>query len=227
MQMRLIKNERAMVVGDFLVVGDLHIGYEKQLEERGYSVPSQVVYFIKKIIELKKETGASRLLLLGDIKYNIPRIAYEEKYDVPNLFRALSTEFEEIIVTKGNHDGNIERMIHENNVRIVNEFSFEGFGFTHGHRLPSEELLKCETVIIGHIHPTLKFRDELGVRHNYPCWMFAKFKKTKKFKDAKIKRVIVVPCFNPLFIGYSKFVGPFSKAIKIEEIYLLDLTKVK
>lgn len=227
MEFKLIKNERAIVVGDFLIIGDIHIGYEKVLAERGYNIPNQAELFARKIIKLKKETGTKNLILLGDIKHNIPKITYDEKYDVPNFFRLLSKEFEQIIVTKGNHDGNLERMVHEENVKIVNEFIFENFGFTHGHRLPSDNLLKCEKVVIGHIHPTLKFKDEFGVIHNYPCWMFAKLKKNKKFKEAKIKQIIVVPCFNPLFMGYSKFVGPFSKAITIEEVYLLDLTKIK
>lgn len=227
MRFKLIKNERAMVFGEFLVVADLHIGYEKALSESGYNIPNQSEYFVKKILELKEKTHAKKLILLGDIKYQIPKIAYEEKYDVPNFFRKLSKEFDVIIVTKGNHDGNIERMVHEDNVKIVNDYVVKDVGFTHGHRLPSAELMKCRTVIMGHIHPTFKFRDKLGVKHNYPCWLFGKLKKGKKFKDSKIENVIVMPCFNHYFSGYQHFMGPLSKSTRIEEIYLLDLTKVK
>jgi hypothetical protein len=227
MGFKLIKDERAMLFDDFLIVADLHIGYEKALAESGYNIPNQSENFAKKIIELKQKTGAKKLILLGDIKYQIPKIAYAEKYDVPNLFRKLSKEFDEIIITKGNHDGNIERMIHEDNVKIVNDYVVGNVGFTHGHRLPGEELMQCKTIVMGHIHPTFKFRDSLGVRHNYPCWLYGKLKKGKKFKDSKIENVIVVPCFNPYFSGYQHFMGPLSKSMRIDEIYLLDLTKVK
>jgi len=227
MGIKLIKNERAMVIDGFLVVGDLHIGYEKRLAEGGYNIPNQSEHFVKKILELKEKTGAKKLILLGDIKYQIPKIAYDEKYDVPNFFRKLSKEFDEIIVTKGNHDGNIERMVHEDNVRIVDEYRVGDVGFTHGHRLPGKELVQCKTVVIGHVHPTFKFKDRLGVRHNYPCWLFGKLKKSKGLKDSNIENLVVVPCFNRFFSGYQHFVGPLSKNLKIEEIYLLDLTKVK
>jgi hypothetical protein len=228
MKIKLLKNERAMVFGDFLVVSDLHIGYETELSKRGFVVPSQVNGFIKKITELQRETGAKKLLLLGDVKHNIPLIAYEEKYDVPNFFREVGRQFEEVIIVKGNHDGRIERMVHEDNVRIVSEHIVGDTGFMHGHKVPSKQLLECKTIIMGHAHPAFKFVDELGVRHVYPCWLFGKMaKKTKKYKEAKIENVVVVPCFNALFTGYEKFAGPLSKHLKVDAIYLLDLTKVK
>jgi hypothetical protein len=227
MGFKLIKNERVMVFNEFLIASDLHIGYEKKLAESGYNIPNLSKIFVEKFKELKAKTGTNKLIILGDIKHNVPRITYEEKYDVPDMFRALSTEFKEIILIKGNHDGNIERMVHEDNVKILAEYIVDNVGFTHGHRIPSKELLNCKTIVIGHVHPTFKFKDSLGVRHNYPCWLYAKLKKTKTFKDAITENVIVVPCFNQFFSGYEKFMGPLAKNIKIEEIYLLNLTKVK
>jgi hypothetical protein len=179
--------------------------------------------------KIKAECGANGVIVLGDIKHNIPRVDIDEKYDVPNFFHELAGIFEKIIVIKGNHDGLIERMIHEPNVEIVKEKIIGNIGFIHGHAKPSAELMNCEIIVMGHIHPSFKFVDQLGARHNYSCWIIGKLnqKKLKGYKEIKCKKVIVVPAFNQFFMGYEKFSGPLAKALTKEEILLLDLTKVK
>lgn len=229
MKINFLANKRALVTDGAIVISDLHIGYEKTLKDRGYSIPKQISRFVEEIKELKKVSKASTLIILGDIKHNIPKIDINEKYDVPNFFHEIAKLFDKVIVIKGNHDGFIEKMIHEPNVEIVKEKIIEDVGFIHGHSKPSPELMKCETIMMGHIHPSFKFRDELGARHNYPCWIIGKLnqKKLKGYKEIKCKKVIVVPAFNPFFLGYEKFSGPLAKALTKEEIILLDLTKVK
>jgi putative SbcD/Mre11-related phosphoesterase len=226
----MLQDERALLFREFLVIGDLHLGYAKTLEERGYSIPNQVNEFVKRIKELKKKTNAKKLIILGDVKHMVPKIAYDEKYDIPNFFYELSKEFEEIIVTKGNHDGRIEAMVHEKNVKILKEFLIGHVGFIHGHAWPSEEFMsKCKILVMGHAHPNFKLEDKLGVRHNFPCWIIGKLNKKKmtKFKDTTIEEALIVPTFNRLFMGYEHFAGPFSKALKRKDVFLLDLTKIK
>ena len=75
---------------------------------------------------MKKETGAKNLVILGDIKHNIPAIAMQEKYDVPNFFEELAPEFQKIVLIKGNHDGRIELMVHNKKVEIASELIVDG-----------------------------------------------------------------------------------------------------
>lgn len=230
MNYRFIKNSRAMQVGNWLVISDLHIGYAKVLEEKGYSIPNQIKYFIKEIKKLKNETDTKNLIMLGDIKHNIPKIAFQEKYDVPDLFHTLSKEFEKIVVIKGNHDGRIELMIHPKNIEIKTEFILNDIGFIHGHRYPTKEFMKeCKMMIMGHIHPVFKIKDRTGMKYVYPCWTICSLKKRKlkKYKDISVEKVIIAPVFNPIFTGYEHFAGPFADSLKREEVFLLDLTKVK
>jgi metallophosphoesterase superfamily enzyme len=49
----------------------------------------------------------------------------------------------------------------------------------------------------------------------------------KRYKESNVRNVIVMPQFNPLLTGIKKLVGVFAKSLKIEEIFLLDLTKVR
>jgi hypothetical protein len=230
MNYQFIKDSRAMLVGNYLVVADLHIGYAKTLEERGYNIPNQMKAFLKSIKELKQQSGAENLVILGDVKHNIPRIALQEKYDIPDFFYELAEVFRKVVVIKGNHDGQIELMIHPKNVELKKEFLLDGFGFIHGHSYPSTEFMKkCRVLIMGHIHPVFKVKDALGELHIYPCWIISSLKKSKlkKYKETSVEKVIVVPVFNPLFTGYERLAGPFANALKREEIFLLDLTKVK
>ena len=228
MEIRFLQNERALVMKDFLVIADLHIGYEKTLEERGYKIPSMRKDFIERIKKLQKENKSRKLIILGDVKHTVPVATWDEKYEIPNFFKEMSGLFDRIIVIKGNHDGNIERMVHEKKVEIVPELILEDFAFTHGHRYPTEKAMECRTLVMGHIHPTFKIRDRTGTMHNYPCWVMGKIKKKKleKYKNIKCENVLIVPSFNQLTTGYKGLSGPLAKAIKREAIYLLDLTKV-
>jgi putative SbcD/Mre11-related phosphoesterase len=230
MDYQLIKDSRAMLAGEYLVIADLHIGYAKTLEARGYNIPSQIKSFLKEIKELKAKTGASKLILLGDIKHNVPKADIGEKYDVPKFFYELSDMFEKIIVIKGNHDGRIELMIHPKNIEVKKEFVLGDLGFIHGHSYPSEELMSnCKVLVMGHIHPVFKVVDRLCKKHYYPCWLISSLnkKKLERYDNITVEKVIVVPVFNQIFTGYEKFAGPLAKALRKQEIFLLDLTKVK
>jgi len=230
MTYKFLKNERAMVAEDFLIVSDLHIGYKKELEARGYHVPNQMKDFVKRIIETAEREKIRKLIVLGDVKHKVPGVAQEEKYDVPDFFYELSKKFEKIIVIKGNHDALIEKMVHFDNVVIVDEFIAGKTGFIHGHKWPSKEFMqKCESIVMGHSHPVFKIKDSMGYSHYYPCWMICAIKKTgiKRYKESSVKNVVIIPPFNQLLTGIKNLAGPFAKALKIEEIFLLDLTKVK
>ncbi|MDD5181739.1 MAG: metallophosphoesterase [Candidatus Nanoarchaeia archaeon] len=230
MNYKFLKNERAMIAEDFLVVSDLHIGYKKELEARGYSIPNQMKDFVRRIIEAAEKEKVNKLIILGDVKHKVPGVAQEEKYDIPDFFYGLSKHFEKIVVIKGNHDALIEKMVHFDNVEIIDEYIVGKIGFAHGHKWPSREFMKkCEMIVIGHSHPVFKIKDSMGYSHYYPCWMVCRIKKAgiKRYKESSVKNVIVVPPFNQLLTGIKNLAGVFAKALRIEEIFLLDLTKVR
>jgi len=228
MKIKFLKDERGLLVGDYLVIADLHLGYKKNLENKGYVIPNQRSEFIKRIKKLKTKTGAKKLIILGDIKHNIPYASKNERYEIPKFFRELSKLFEKIIVIKGNHDGKIEPMIHEENIEVKDEFIFNDVLFIHGHKYPSNDAMKSKIIVMAHTHPTFKLKESAGIVHNYPCWIIGRIikSKLKRYKDIKCEKVIIMPAFNKLLYGYNKIVGPLAKAIKKEEVLLLDFTKV-
>lgn len=215
---------RSIIFDDFLVVADLHLGFEKSIEDEGFNIPSQTMNILKEIIKLRGR--CNKLLINGDVKHNIPGISWKEYRELPDFFRELGKNFKEIVICKGNHDGRIERIV---DCDVKNEYTIKNVGFTHGHRLPSREMVKkVDLIVMAHTHPTFRFIDPIRRIRKKPCWVIGKPKRTFKSKFGSIvEKIIVQPAFNKFFSGSSKeYFGVFQKYAKIEEIILTDMTKV-
>ena len=148
-----------------LVVSDLHIGWERLLSQRGVHVPSQTPKIKNMLFKLIKETKPTHLILLGDIKDAITKVALEEWKDIPEFFEDIQEKVPDIQVVLGNHDGNLEPLLPET-IKILppTGTSFGDVGLFHGHAWPAPELLECRSLITGHIHPTVAIRDPMGFR---------------------------------------------------------------
>jgi len=163
-----------------LIVADLHIGWEVALAQEGIHVPSQTPKIKDKLLKLIDLYNPTSLLLLGDIKHTIARVELEEWRDIPDLFDALTKKIGEINVVLGNHDGNLEPLLPPS-VRIFPPTGIaKGHaGFFHGNAWLSPELLQCRSLVIGHMHPTVTFRDRLGFRITAQVWVKARINKER------------------------------------------------
>src|SRR2546427_4639228 len=88
-----------------LVVADLHIGIEEELQEKGIRVPSRAEVMGRKLIELADRRGATRLVILGDVKHLVPKMASRERRDVYRFFRDPAPTFPQGYIAPGNHHG--------------------------------------------------------------------------------------------------------------------------
>jgi putative SbcD/Mre11-related phosphoesterase len=208
-----------------VVVADLHIGWEVALSQEGIHVPSQTPKLLKKLVDVVSRHKADRLLILGDVKHTIARAETPEWRDVPEFFTALGRRVNEILVVRGNHDGNIEPLLPES-VKVLPSTGvvLGDVGFFHGHRWPSPALLGCRTLVMGHVHPVVVFRDPAGFRVTRQVWVKAdcdgvllsevlRRKHRLKRKEKQVKtlqgglesgarnsRLLIVPSFND-FLG--------------------------
>ena len=155
-----------------LVVADLHIGWEVPLTQKGVHVPSQTPKILDKILQLIKACKPMRLIVLGDVKHAIAKVEMEEWRDVPDFFEALEKKVSDIQVVPGNHDGNLEPLLPET-VKILPTTGvvFGNVGLFHGHAWPAPELLGCRSLITGHVHPMVAFRDPMGFRITRQVWV--------------------------------------------------------
>ena len=159
-----------------VVIGDLHIGWEVNLARQGIHVPSQTSKLLEKAIQVIDVCKPTRLIFLGDVKHTVARVEMEEWRDVPDFFEKISKLVSDIEVVPGNHDGNLEPLT-TSNVKILPSTGtvlWKSIGIFHGHAWPSPELLACDSLIMGHLHPVIMFKDVLGFRIMRQVWVKAR-----------------------------------------------------
>ena len=157
-----------------LAVVDLHLGWEVALAEKGVHVPSQMPKILNQMLQLIELCKPTRLIFLGDVKHTIAKVEMEEWRDIPDFFEVLSRKVPNIQIVPGNHDGNLEPLLPE----TVKIFPSTGvvlgsIGLFHGHAWPAPELLGCRSLITGHVHPMVAFRDPMGFRITRQVWVKA------------------------------------------------------
>src|SRR5690606_30652070 len=122
----------------------------------GVSIPSQT----RKILALLKGyldmIMPDRLLILGDLKHNVPKTSWQEKREVPDFLRQLSAQVRVDIVS-GNHDSNLADMA-PLGVRVHPSTGIvrEGRGYFHGHTWPEEKVVRSGFMVAAHLHPDRK-----------------------------------------------------------------------
>jgi hypothetical protein len=233
--LRLIPNHPAILIKEdqrkTLVIVDLHIGWEMALSEKGIHVPTQTSRLLKKLKELISAYKPEKLLILGDVKHTVATAELSEWQDIPDFFNELKREIKEILVIRGNHDGNLEPLLPENiKVLSATGIAIGDVGFFHGHRWPSPVLLKCKTLVMGHVHPVVAFQDPAGFRITKQVWVKAKcngiqltkmllqrhkIKIEKNPEETLLKHYKIKPKTSNLFIipSFNEFLGgkPLNK----------------
>ncbi len=218
--------------GSILCAGDLHIGLEDEMQSKGIIVPSQTIRMEKELIAMAE--GSERLILLGDIKHQVPGTSEQEHSELPRFFHSLKKVFAEIDVVKGNHDVGIEDIAFEGvHIHSPSGFVTEKVGFVHGHVWPSFEVMSSKTLVMAHNHPAVLFRDGVGNIMTERCWLRASFNEKARERYSELpEEVIIMPSLNPTIKGSpvningGKLLGPmFTQGmidIDAAQVYLLD-----
>ena len=223
-----------------LVIADLHIGIERELREMGLHIPSQTHLLLQHLDRLCSSYRPKHIILLGDVKHNIPSSTIAERRDVRTVVEHLQS-WGTLHVLPGNHDGNIHKLLpKETQIYSSDGMIQDTIGFLHGHRWPKTELFECETILLAHTHPTIMLQDRLGVETYESCWLrghVLEEKTVKRYPSHKNPEIIVMPAFNPLCGGVAAnkdtLLGPVCKQlldVDHARVFLLDgssLGKVK
>jgi len=196
----------------YMVISDLHIGIERELFTSGINIPAVTDYLIKKIEDLYNKYKVPNLIIVGDLKHNVPKISVIEMKEIPYFFDKIFEYFERIYVLKGNHDGDIEKIVKNNKVKIAKEMRIGRVVFTHGHR---RNHFDGDIYVIGHHHFVMNITTLIGESFY-----------EKVFVSGVIngKEVIILPAFSDL-AGYwevGTFHGPIAKKIKAYSVFTLD-----
>ena len=176
-----------------------------------------------------------RLLILGDLKHNVPKTSWQEKREVPDFLRQLSAQVRVDIVS-GNHDSNLADMAPPG-VRVHPSTGIvrEGRGYFHGHTWPEEKVVRSGFMVAAHLHPAVRLKDPLGNFQTHPVWARAPIQSEvveEHYGFASSGEIIIMPAFNPLCGGLAlnepaeDMRGPLPAMANMEHarLYLLDGT---
>jgi uncharacterized protein len=157
-----------------LLIADPHIGWEMELQQKGIHVPSQTPKILTKLTTILSKYKPERLVILGDVKYTVVSSEMGEWHDIPDFFTKLQKCVPNISVVRGNHDANLEPLLPENVELLPATGAVIGdVGVFHGHKWPSPSLLGCKSLVMGHLHPVVVFRDPAGFKSIRQVWMRA------------------------------------------------------
>lgn len=166
----MIKNEKTKT----LLIADPHIGWELALQEKGIHVPSQTDKILNKLLKVVIQYTPDRLVILGDVKYSVVSSKLGEWKDIPDFFKKIQSCVSDVSVVRGNHDANLEPLLPESVKLLPASGEVIGdVGVFHGHKWPSPVLLGCKTLVMGHLHPVVFFRDPAGFKITRQVWMRA------------------------------------------------------
>lgn len=182
-----ITSDRCLILdkGPTVVLGDLHLGYERALEMEGMYVPRTNTESIRDSLnKILCRYEPERVVLLGDVKHDFKRSGFEEKREVTKIVSLLG-EAAETVVVKGNHDNYIQNIVGDLGILAVDYVDVMGYRLEHGH---SDSGVR--PVIIGHEHPSVRIPGAVGGGLKIQC-----------FVHARKEGVIVIPPFSPYSSG--------------------------
>ena len=186
----------------WLCVADLHIGIESALRASGFNIPNQLPKMSYAIESLSSH--ADRLLILGDVKHRITHATQREDRDVRAFMKGIMEAYRAVLITPGNHDGGLRDLMPDGCLVSPNHGAVVGgVGAFHGHVWPSEKVMASDSVLMGHVHPSVLLEGPYGGKANEKCWMRGKMSRKKVLERYPTcpKELIVVPAFNPLIAG--------------------------
>ena len=241
MHLRFIENGPALLVEQdrrVLVVADLHMGIESGLERHGVHIASRSAARVDRVVACIEETEPDLLLLLGDVKHNVPVTSRQEYRELPGVLATFRNRVP-IAVAPGNHDGGIGRFLEPGELLLPGGTLIDGVGYLHGHTHPAPELFG-HLIILGHHHPVVSLIDTVGcAARARPAYLYSGIDGACLPEGAEASpesrtRLLFVPAFNEFAGGIDiqrlqkSGLGPLSRCIdeKTAEVFLADGTYV-
>lgn len=205
--------QKAIILDNRAIISDIHLGFENVLQNSGISIPEvqleDVLIQLEEIISI----GVEEVIINGDVKHEFSKNLPGEWKDVIKLLEYLN-ERVDVSIVRGNHDNFLPTILKKfPEVKLRDDVKAGGYTILHGHRKPE---LDESRLIIGHEHPSVKLRGDVGGIYRYPCFL-------------KLDQIFVLPAFSPLMKGTDMltatgFLSPVLRGLRVEdaEVYAIE-----
>ncbi|MGC8675964.1 MAG: metallophosphoesterase [Candidatus Micrarchaeia archaeon] len=174
---------------DALICADLHLGYEGVMAERGIFLPKANLSKIEQHLEKAKQvTGASTLVVAGDIKNEFSKVHVEEFNEFKEFVEfAKRNGLKRLVLIKGNHDNFIDKYKQPFGIEIYRqETLFGNYLIFHGEEMPHTNA--GGFMIMGHVHPAVAVFNRIGSKEKLRCFLYG--------KTASKKQILILPAMN-------------------------------
>jgi len=230
-----------------ILISDLHLGLEKEMAKKGFRIPPYSMKIMERVNGIAERYRANRIIVLGDVKHSIGKVDDIDWSVLPWFFDTLLDLFSSVEVIPGNHDGGIKSIL-PSRVKLqpsdgVVIGSEEKVGVAHGHSWPSQEVISCGKMVMGHSHFRYEMRDRFGAKSKEAVWLFGKYDIAALLKKAGHSasasgrgELTVMPPFNNLVGGkainskggfdFGPVLSSGTVDIAHADIFLLDGTRV-
>lgn len=190
-----------------IVVADVHLGLGSS-PERPLGPPEGAAdRLAARLVELAHQNHADSVLIAGDAKHPIVGTPPALRRVVFDFFAELLHEGLTPELVLGNHDvGIVRHLPREVRVHPATGLVRGNVGIFHGHRWPSNPVLRAPTLVAGHLHPGFRLaptaEDPEGKRR---CWVRVerspgtpKSTRRRRHIEPRAREIVIVPAFNPL-----------------------------
>ena len=190
-----------------LVVSDIHLGLGASRERPAGPFEGSSTRLAEDLVRIVRVGGADRVLIAGDAKHPIVGTPPALRPVVFDFFSHLLREGIPVELVLGNHDvGIVRHLPREVTVHPATGVVRDGVGIFHGHRWPSNAVLKASRLVAGHLHPGFRLAptvdDPEGKRR---CWVRVELppppprtRRRRRHAELRAREIVILPAFNPI-----------------------------
>lgn len=199
-----------------IILADLHLGLEASLKDEGFSLPRfQKNEILDRLSTIFDKYDPETVIVNGDFKHEFGRNRREEFHDIVDVIDFIN-DHSDVILIRGNHDNFLKNITEKRGIVFYEDsMVLDDITLTHGHKhIPPYDFL-----ILGHEHPSLKIRDEMGAFVKISCYMFN-----------RSNNILILPAFSPLsegrdMITANNFISDSLKDIEISDFHIYAVSE--
>lgn len=190
-----------------LLVADVHLGLGST-PERPLGPPEAAADLLADtILRLARGTRSDAVIVAGDVKHPIVGTPPALRPVVFDFFSALLQDGLGVELVLGNHDvGIVRHLPREVAVHPATGIVRGDVGIFHGHRWPSNRVLRAPRLVAGHLHPGFRLaptaEDPEGKRR---CWVRVErpapgrtASRRRVHIEPRAREIVILPAFNPV-----------------------------
>jgi metallophosphoesterase superfamily enzyme len=190
-----------------LVVADVHLGLGSSPERPLGPPEGSADRLADRLVGLARASRADTVLIAGDAKHPIVGTPAALRPVVFDFFAELLREGFPAELVLGNHDvGIVRHLPREVVVHPPTGVVRAGVGIFHGHRWPSNPVLRAPRLVAGHLHPGFRLAptadDTEGKRR---CWIRVERSlpgpappRRRRHLARQAREIVILPAFNPI-----------------------------